>query len=220
MRSSEWRRSSHVQKAETPETASRTVALLGFAVLLGLAEMVITLPLQFYSSFALEHKYNLSNQTFRAWVWEGLKGFLVSIPVTVPLVLALFFCLKSFGSMWWLPVGSVLFILSVVLARLVPVLIFPLFYTFTPLPEGNLKSSVLRLCRSVGMSVEGVYVFDMSKNTKKANAALQVSAGQNGSSLVTRSLRTSVMMRLKPCLPTSWVITNSGICGRCCWWGR
>ena len=147
------------------------LALLGFAALLGLAEMLLTAPLQYYSGFHLEHKYSLSNQTFRAWVWEGLKGFLVSIPITVPLLLALFFCLKSFGSMWWLPVASVLFLLSVVLARLVPVLIFPLFYAFTPLPDGDLKSTILRLCQSVGMSVEGVYVFDMSKNTKKANAA-------------------------------------------------
>ena len=147
------------------------LALLGFAALLGLAEMLLTLPLQFYSGFYLEHKYNLSNQSLRAWLWERLKGLLVSIPITVPLLLALFFCLKSFGSWWWLPVGSVLFFVSVVLARLAPVLIFPLFYRFKPLPDGPLKSTVLRLCQSVGMSVEGVCVFDMSKNTKKANAA-------------------------------------------------
>ena len=147
------------------------LALLGFAALLGLTEMLLTAPLQFYSGYYLEHQYGLSNQTFRAWMWEGLKGLLVSIPITVPLLLALFFCLKSFGSMWWLPVGSVLFFLSVVLARLAPVLIFPLFYTFKPLAEGELRSTILRLCHAVEMSVEGVYVFDMSKNTKKANAA-------------------------------------------------
>ena len=147
------------------------LALLGFAALLGLAEMLMTLPLQFYSGFYLEHKYQLSNQSLAAWLWEGLKGLLVSIPITVPLLLALFFCLKSFGSWWWLPVGSVMFFVSVVLARLAPVLIFPLFYRFKPLPDGSLKLTILHLCQSVGMSVEGVYVFDMSKNTKKANAA-------------------------------------------------
>jgi STE24 endopeptidase len=151
--------------------SSDYLALLGFAALLGGAEMALTAPLQFFSGFYLEHKYNLSNQTLRAWLWEGFKGFLVSVPITVPLLLALFFCLRSFGSMWWLPVGSVLFFLSVVLARLAPVFIFPLFYTFKPLPDGELRSSILGLCQSVGMSVEGVYVFDMSKNTKKANAA-------------------------------------------------
>jgi len=146
-------------------------ALLGFAALLGLAEMALTTPLQFYSGFILEHKYNLSNQTFRAWLWEGMKGFLLSIFITIPLLLALFFCLKAFGSMWWLPLGSLVFFVSVVDARLAPVLIFPLFYTFKPLPDGDLRSTILRLCESVGMPVEGVYVFDLSKNTKKANAA-------------------------------------------------
>ena len=146
------------------------LVLLGFAVLLGLAEMVITLPLQFYLSPSRAQIQSLQSDL------PGLGvGRIERISCQHSCHRSIGACAlllsQSFGSMWWLPVGSVLFILSVVLARLVPVLIFPLFYTFTPLPEGNLKSSVLRLCRSVGMSVEGVYVFDMSKNTKKANAA-------------------------------------------------
>jgi STE24 endopeptidase len=147
------------------------LALLGFAAALGFIEIVLSAPLQWYSGFFLEHKFNLSNQTLRSWVWEGTKGFLVSVPITVPLLIALFFCLRTFGSLWWLPVGCVMFFVSVVLARLAPVLIFPLFYKFQPLPDGDLKTSILRLCSTVGMSVQGVYVFDMSKNTKKANAA-------------------------------------------------
>ncbi|HLF20171.1 MAG TPA: M48 family metalloprotease, partial [Bacteroidota bacterium] len=35
----------------------------------------------------------------------------------------------------------------------------------------NLKTRIMRLCEKVGVSVEGILVFDMSKNTKKANAA-------------------------------------------------
>ncbi len=146
-------------------------ALLAFAAPLGLAEMILMLPLQYYSGFYLEHKYHLSNQTLWAWMWEGLKGLFVSIPIVVPLILAFFYSLKAFGSLWWLPVGSLLFLVSVVLARLAPILIFPLFYKFKPLPEGELRSTILRLCQAVGMSVQGVFVFDMSKNTKKANAA-------------------------------------------------
>jgi STE24 endopeptidase len=147
------------------------IALLAFAALLGLAETLLTFPLQYYSGYYLEHKYNLSNQTIWAWMLEGLKGLLVSIPIVTPLILAFYYCLKSFGSLWWLPVGSLLFLVSVVLARLAPVLIFPLFYKFQPLPDGELKSKILRLCNNVGMSVQGVFVFDLSKNTKKANAA-------------------------------------------------
>ncbi|MCX6135009.1 MAG: M48 family metallopeptidase [Ignavibacteriales bacterium] len=145
--------------------------LLVFTAALGVAEVILTLPLQYYSGFYLEHKYNLSNQTLSAWMWEGLKGSLVSIPIVVPLIAVLYYCVRTFGSLWWLPVGSLLFLVSVVLARLAPVLILPLFYKFKPLKDGELKTRILTLCHNVGMPVQGVFVFDMSKNTKKANAA-------------------------------------------------
>ena len=147
------------------------LALLGFAALLGVAQTLLTLPLQYYSGFYLEHKYGLSNQSFGAWVWEGTKSLLVSIPIVTPLLLAFLYCLKTFGATWWLPVGAGLFFVSVILARLGPVLIFPLFYKFELLPDGGLKSTILRRCAEVGMPVQGVFVFNMSKNTKKANAA-------------------------------------------------
>ncbi|MBI3587110.1 MAG: M48 family metallopeptidase [Ignavibacteriales bacterium] len=152
-------------------TANDYVVFLLFAAVLGLLESVLTFPLKYYSGYHLEHKYKLSNQTLVAWLWEGVKGMLVGIPIITSLLLAFYYCLKNFGAMWWLPIGTVLFIVSVVLARLAPVLIFPLFYKFKPLDEGELKNKILALCKKVGMSVQGVFVFDMSKNTKKANAA-------------------------------------------------
>lgn len=158
------------------ETARRFVdndygVLLAFTAALGVAEVILTFPLQYYSGFYLEHKYNLSNQTLSAWMWEGLKGLLVSIPIVVPLIAVLYYCVRTFGSLWWLPVGSLLFLVSVVLARLTPVLLLPLFYKFKPLQDGELKTKILALCHNFGMPVQGVFVFDMSKNTKKANAA-------------------------------------------------
>lgn len=147
------------------------VVLLLFITALWLLEGVLTLPLSYYSGYHLEHRYNLSNQTRGAWVREGVKGGLVGAALMLPLVVVLFFWIRTSGSWWWLPVGGTLFLFSVVLARLAPILIFPLFYKFRPLEEGGLKTTILSLCRKVGMSVEGVFVFDISKNTKKANAA-------------------------------------------------
>ncbi len=160
-----------LERAVRHYTSNDYGALLVFTALLGIAETALTLPLQFYSGFYLEHRYGLSNQSVAAWVWEGVKSVLIGIPIVAPLILAFYYFLKTFGSLWWLPVGTLMFFVSVVLARLAPVIIFPLFYKFQPLSDGELKSKILRLCNKVGMSVQGVYVFDMSKNTKKANAA-------------------------------------------------
>jgi STE24 endopeptidase len=73
--------------------------------------------------------------------------------------------------MWWLPLAAGLFIISVVLGRIAPVLILPLFYKVNPIDNNELKERIERLAKDAGIKVENVYKFDMSKNTKKANAA-------------------------------------------------
>ncbi|HXG38661.1 MAG TPA: M48 family metallopeptidase [Bacteroidota bacterium] len=152
-------------------TTNDYVALLLFAALLGLMETVVAFPLKYYSGFHIEHRFRLSNQTFGQWLWEGFKGALVGMVIGTPILLAFYYCLKVAGELWWLPVGGVLFVVSVVLARLAPTFIFPLFYRFKPLEDGEMKQRILKLCERVGMAVEGVFVFNLSKNTKKANAA-------------------------------------------------
>jgi len=147
------------------------LVLLGFAGILGLGESLLSLPLRFYVGFRLEHRYRLSNQSFGAWIWERIKGLLVGLPLMSGVLLVLFFCLRSFGAWWWLPVGVVLFFFSVLLARIAPILIFPLFYTFKPLEDGPLKDRITVLCKQAGVRIKGIFVFNMSKTTKKANAA-------------------------------------------------
>jgi STE24 endopeptidase len=147
------------------------LVLLLFVAAFGVLESVVSFPLSYYSGFYLEHKYNLSNQTFFQWMKEGLKGSAVGALIGVPVLLAFYYCVKNFQELWWLPVGGILFLFSVVLARLGPTLIFPLFYKFKPIEDGGVKSKVIALCGKVGMKVEGVFVFNLSKNTKKANAA-------------------------------------------------
>ncbi|MDZ7766585.1 MAG: M48 family metallopeptidase [Melioribacteraceae bacterium] len=64
-----------------------------------------------------------------------------------------------------------MFIVSVVLAQIVPIVILPIFYKVSPIENEELKESIVRLAKEVGMKVENVFSFNMSKNTKKANAA-------------------------------------------------
>ena len=147
------------------------LVLLLYVLTAGVAETIIFSPLSFYSGYYLEHQYHLSNQSFFRWIGEGLKGMAVSLPIGLPILLLFFYCLKTYGTLWWLPVATALFFLTVVLARLAPVLIFPLFYKFSPLDDGPMKEKILALCGRTGIRVEGIFTFNLSKNTKKANAA-------------------------------------------------
>ncbi len=147
------------------------LVLLVFVAVVGAAESILASPLSYYTGYHLEHVYHLSNQTFAGWIWEHVKGMMVSLPIGVPILLAFYYCLRSFGDFWWFPVGTIMFFVTVVFARIGPVLIFPLFYKFVPLEEGGIKERILKLCSKVGVAVEGLYTFNLSKNTKKANAA-------------------------------------------------
>ena len=150
---------------------NRYLLFLAFVLVIGIVSSVIFFPLSYYKDFYLEHKYDLSNQTFWKWIWEDLKGVLVSTVIGVPILLFFYYSLNTFGNLWWLPFAIILFIVSVVLAQVVPVLIMPLFYKITPLEDEELKERIKILAQDAGIKVENVYKFNMSKNTKKANAA-------------------------------------------------
>lgn len=152
------------------QTDNEYVGVLLFLLAVGATESVVTLPLAFYSSYIIEHRYRLSNQTVGRWVWERTKAFLVAAPLMAFISVVLYVCLKSYGMLWWLPVAVVVTCVSIVVARIVPTFIMPLFYRFTPIDDSSLKDRLTALCRSAGVRFEGIFSFDMSKNTKKANA--------------------------------------------------
>ncbi len=152
-------------------TSNSYLLFLLFTIITGVAGAIIFSPLNFYTGFYLEHKFNLSNQTFIKWIWEGAKGVAVSSVIGVPILLFFYYTLNKFGNLWWLPLAIVLFLVSVILARVVPIIILPLFYKVTPIDDEDLKSRINTLAKDAGIKVENVYKFNMSKNTKKANAA-------------------------------------------------
>ncbi len=147
------------------------IALLIFSALFGSLSSIVSSPFSFFSGFILEHRYSMSNQTFIQWLWENFKGLLVSIPIITPLALLVYFFLFTFNSFWWFPVAVTLFVVSIGLSRIAPIIILPLFYKLTPLEESPLKQKITSLTRSTKMIVEGIYSFNLSKTTKKANAA-------------------------------------------------
>jgi len=145
--------------------------LLLFFAALGVAQSIIGFPIKYSTGFRMEHRYGLTDQSFKSWLWHGFKGLIISMIIGIPLLLLFYFFLRKFGQMWWVPTGLLLFGISVLLGRLAPTLIFPLFYKFEPLDTGELADKIKSMSESEGMKLSGVYSFNLSKTTKKANAA-------------------------------------------------
>jgi STE24 endopeptidase len=147
------------------------LAVFLFVLMLMLIGKLLGLGLDYYG-FRVEHRYNLSNQRFRAWVWDETKGFLVGVALASIVVELLYFIIREFPQHWWLIAWAAFLGLFVLMAQLAPVVLFPIFYKFEPLDNDDLKSRLVTLSERAGTRVRGVYKWNLSEKSKKANAAL------------------------------------------------
>jgi len=150
---------------------SYTFAVFLYTVMLVVIGKVLGLGMDYYS-FRLEHRYQLSNQKFRGWIWDEVKGLLVSAVLAAALVELLYFIIRQFSQQWWLLAWAGFLGVVVLLAQLAPVVLFPIFYKFEPLQDEDLKLRLVRLGERAGTRVRGVYKWRLSEKSKKANAAL------------------------------------------------
>ncbi|MBL8797188.1 MAG: M48 family metalloprotease [Planctomycetia bacterium] len=150
----------------------RWLRLIAVAALFGAALECVSLPLDFWSGFVLEHRFQLSNQTLAGWLWKRIKGYLLGGPLGLGLLLGLYALLWYGGAWWWLLATAGFLLVTLVLGRLLPVLILPLFYKVTRLDNPDLLDRLRKLADGTGLNIEGVYRLHLSAETKKANAAL------------------------------------------------
>jgi STE24 endopeptidase len=145
-----------------------------FVTVFGGIYLIIDLPLSYYGGFVLPHRFDQSNQTLKAWIIDQLKGLAIGLPIGLLLLELLYLALRATGNFWWLWTAGGVLVFSVLLSNLAPVLIMPLFNKYVPLGDEHkeLADRLLDLARRANTKVKGVFKFDMSRQTKAANAAL------------------------------------------------
>src|SRR3989442_8545828 len=148
-----------------------TLAVFLYVLMMMGIGWLLRLGLEYYG-FRLEHRFQLSNQKLRTWIWDELKGFLVGVILASIVTELLYFIIREAPQHWWLLAWAAFLGLFVFLAQIAPVVLFSLFYKFEPLEDEELKSRLVRLSESAGTRVRGVYKGKLSETSKKANAAL------------------------------------------------
>jgi STE24 endopeptidase len=144
-----------------------------YVFLLMLAGKLLGFGLDYYG-LRLERRYNLSNQKTRAWFWDEIKGFLVALVFGGIIAELLYFTIRQSPEHWWIIAWAMFLVLFVVIAQLAPLILFPIFYKFEPLENEDLKRRLVRLSETAGTRVRGIYKWNLSEKSKKANAARQL----------------------------------------------
>ncbi len=135
-----------------------------------IAAFIIGLPLSWYSGFILPHRNGISTQSPRGWLADEAKGLLLSLVFELLAVEGLYALLAASPRWWWLWAGAALLCVTALLANLAPVLLLPIFYKLTPLPDGEVKARALALADRAHLRVHGIYSINMSARTTAANA--------------------------------------------------
>jgi len=132
---------------------------------------LFTFPLIFYRSFILEHKFALTNQKVSAWLVDQLKVGILSYLVGVILFGAFYYVLRHNPRTWWFIIALFWMCFSLLMAKILPVVIIPLFFKYKRLEDTALRVRIAKLAEGMLVKILDVFEIDFSKKTLKANAA-------------------------------------------------
>jgi STE24 endopeptidase len=155
---------------ETPE--SSPLVAVGFVAGLALLHEVGALPIGFFGGFLLDRRYGLSHEPLGVWLFDQFKSLLLTLVIGSAAAWIIYFFIARFPDAWWLPAGVVFALLAIVLARVTPVLILPLFFRIKPLAQESLRARLVALADRAGAHVLGAYEWGLAARTRRANAAL------------------------------------------------
>ncbi|HJR61981.1 MAG TPA: M48 family metalloprotease [Vicinamibacterales bacterium] len=152
--------------------ARPSLPVAGYVLLLAVLHGLVTLPAAFYGSFVLEHRYELSSEPATAWLRDHAKAFGLGSVLAVVAAQIIYGLMAWSPAWWWLAAAIAGTAVTIVLAKLTPVVLLPLFYKFTPLDRPALAARLTELSARAGVPALGVFEWGLGAKTRRANAAL------------------------------------------------
>jgi STE24 endopeptidase len=158
-----------------------------YAFLLACLNEAIAFPIAFYRSFLLERRYGLSCEPIRTWLMDHGKASALGVVLGIAGAEVVYLTIRVWPRGWWFASAIAFTGVVLLLTRLTPTVLLPLFYRFEPLGREVLRARLLALSSRAGVPVLGVYEWGMGAKTRRANAAL-VGAGATRRILVSDTL--------------------------------
>jgi STE24 endopeptidase len=138
--------------------------------ILAVANLILSLPFDLYSTFVIEEKYGFNKTTPRLFMIDRIKGLALSIIIGTPVLALIMWFLEFTGDRAWLYCWIFSVAFSLAFQYVAPVWILSLFNKYTPLPEGELRWAIKAYAEAVGFPFREIYVMDSSRRSTKTNA--------------------------------------------------
>ncbi|MCK5450152.1 MAG: M48 family metallopeptidase [Candidatus Omnitrophica bacterium] len=133
---------------------------------------IIQFPFHIAGSFFVEHKFGLSKQDMGGWIRDELKAIAISYILSSGCILTFYAIVRNFPDIWWVISGIGWIFFSIIISRLFPVIVIPMFFKYSPIQDKELEDKIMVLAEKADIPVTDVCKIDLSRKTVKANAAL------------------------------------------------
>lgn len=154
------------------------------AIFWGLVSLV-RFPLEYYSGFTIEHRFDLSTQGFSSWFGDWAKTLGITVIAMVVIVWAFYCIARHSPKRWWLFFWLALIPPALLVMFIEPYVIEPLYFRFTPLAntEPALAAAIERMIQHAGLKIPESRIYEMNASAKTRTLDAYVS-GLGGSKRV------------------------------------
>lgn len=132
--------------------------------------LVKEIPIAVYKIFVLEERHGFNKQTPGFFVKDQLKGLLVSTTLSLPITSAVIAIVQRGGDYFFLWLWAFVSVVSLLFMTIYPSVIAPLFDTYRPLDDGELRTNIEKLAASLRFPLKKLFVVEGSKRSSHSNA--------------------------------------------------
>lgn len=131
---------------------------------------LIDLPFDYYKTFIVDEKFGFNKMTVSMFISDLVKHSLLGLALGGPILLLALWLMEGAGEYWWFYLWLVWSAFNLIMLAVYPNFIAPLFNTFSPLQDEQLKNRIESLLTKCGFKSQGLFVMDGSTRSSHGNA--------------------------------------------------
>ena len=144
------------------------------ALLVGLVyffvSALLTLPWSLYADWWREKEFGRTDQPVSDFLAQGAIEIALSAVLGALFFTAVYWLIRRTGRLWWLWSGGLTVVAITVMLLLSPIFIEPLFNSYEPVPEGEVRAALTDMAREAGIAEDRLFMFDGSRQSNNFTA--------------------------------------------------
>lgn len=135
-----------------------------------LVSALISLPWGIYEEWGFQKSYGRTSQPLYDFLMQDAIGIIISSLLGALFFLGIYALIRKAGKSWWIWSGGLAAFAGAATLILSPVVIEPLFNTYTPLQDGPVKAALVDMSAEAGIPADRIFVYDGSRQSNNFTA--------------------------------------------------